>query len=61
DSVSAGDVVQFDIYRLPRETITSRTDIDPVAVVDGGRGRMILRLSLPVIISPARADPPKGK
>jgi len=61
DSVSAGDVVQFYIYRLPRETITSRTDIDPVAVVDGGRGRMILRLSLPVIISPARADPPKGK
>ncbi len=57
-SVSEGDVVEFDLYRLPRKSVDIVERLDPVAVIDGGAAQLLLRLHLPVIVNPTRAEPP---
>jgi hypothetical protein len=53
-SVSEGDVVEFDLYRLPRKSVDIVERLDPVAVIDGGAAQLLLRLHLPVIVNPIR-------
>lgn len=49
-SVSEGDIVEFDLYRLPREFVDSVVRLDPSAALAGDSAHLLLRLQLPVTV-----------
>jgi hypothetical protein len=49
DGVHHGDIVQFDLYRAPRDQ--ARTpNLDPATLVEKNEAELVLRLHLPVIV-----------
>jgi hypothetical protein len=50
-SVADGDVVEFDVYRLPRDSVDVVERLDPAAAIDADSAQLLLRLHLPVIVS----------
>ncbi|HMN41195.1 MAG TPA: hypothetical protein PKE29_10145 [Phycisphaerales bacterium] len=49
-SVSEGDVIEFDLYRLPRNSVDIVERLDPVAAIGDNAAQIVLRLPLPVIV-----------
>lgn len=50
-SVGEGDVVEMDIFRLPRKSADVAEALDPEAIVRRESTQLLLRLQLPVVIS----------
>lgn len=50
DGVRPGDIVQFDLFRAPRDLTRSPGHLDPTMLVERNEAELILRLHLPVIV-----------
>ncbi|MBX3402130.1 MAG: hypothetical protein KF699_01835 [Phycisphaeraceae bacterium] len=50
-SVSEGDVVELNLYRLPRDSVDIVERLDPVAAIGKDAARLIVRLPVPVIVN----------
>lgn len=49
-SISEGDIVELDVYRLPRKAADRAELLDPVAVIKNDTAKLLLRLPLPVVL-----------